>query len=165
MLVDSKAESSTKNKEMVLKAEEYEEDEDDISLMARRFEKYLRTKSKGKFAKGRNSFGQFRKTSSNVGCFKCVEVGHRIKECPTWKNPKGNPGVQAEKKVFKRAICWLQFGEIQNQRMRKMKKKQISVLLLSHAQSSLRSVRKKKRFSVSWLVEALQMTTRYVLMI
>lgn len=39
ILVDSKEESIANNKEMVLKVKESEEDEDDISHMARRFKK------------------------------------------------------------------------------------------------------------------------------
>lgn len=108
MLVESKAETTAKNKELVLKAEESDESGDEISLMARRFEKHLRIKAKGKFAKDKNHASQTRRTSSNYGCFKCGEMGHKIKNYPTWKKSKGEP---EEKKVFKKAMMAAVWGD------------------------------------------------------
>lgn len=109
MLVDSKSGTTTKDRELVLKADELDEEDDEISLIARRFEKYVRSKFKGKTMKGKNNSGTSR-TSSSTGCFKCGEVEHRIKECQQWKSSKGNSGNEGEKKVFKKAMLAAVWG-------------------------------------------------------
>lgn len=100
---------------MVLKADESSEEEDDVSLMARRFEKYLSTNSKGELSKRKNGFGPTKKTGPSTGYFKCGEMGHRIKECPIWKTTKGNSRVQGEKKVFKKAMLAAVWGDFESE--------------------------------------------------
>ncbi len=80
MLVDAKTDREPV-KGIALKGTIDEDEEDDITMMAKRFEKHFRNQRK--FMKGKNSS---KTNSSNAGCFKCGEVGHLIKNCPKWKD-------------------------------------------------------------------------------
>ncbi|XP_021731349.1 uncharacterized protein LOC110698260 [Chenopodium quinoa] len=76
-----------RNKGLALKADEEEDsevDEDEATLIVRRFKKM--------FKKGRTSRNFGKKTSNpkpDYSCHKCGSLDHFIRDCPLWENDKG----------------------------------------------------------------------------
>ena len=81
MLVGSKSEKAPA-KGIAFKGT-IEDEDDEIGMMARRFERSFR-KQTGKFLKGKLNNNSNKKSNSfsSTGCFKCEEKGHLVKNCP-----------------------------------------------------------------------------------
>jgi len=105
MLIDSKSEKEPA-RGIALKGT-VEEEEDEISMIARRFEKSLRDQKRN--FKGKN-FKNSKKSnsSSSSGCFKCGEKGHLIRDCPKW-NDKQSKTV--DKRAYKNAMIASMWGD------------------------------------------------------
>ncbi|XP_057968778.1 uncharacterized protein LOC131158146 [Malania oleifera] len=78
-----------KQKELV-EEEENDDDDDKVALLTRRFRNFLMNKRNGK---------QKEKGESSITCYNCKKIGHRMADCPLFKN-KGN-NQQGDKKKFK----------------------------------------------------------------
>ena len=81
---------STRNKGLVLAAndnEESETDEEDTAMLARKFKKYFRNSRYGN--QRHNKERGTANTKTNFECHKCGNTDHFIKDCPQWKNDTG----------------------------------------------------------------------------
>lgn len=107
MLVGSKSEK-VPAKGIALKGT-VEDEDDEIGMMARRFERSFRNQ-KGKFIKGKFNNASNKKSNnfSATGCFKCGEKGHLVKNCPQWKD---NQSKEADKMAYKKAMVAAVWGD------------------------------------------------------
>ncbi|XP_021773580.1 formin-binding protein 4-like [Chenopodium quinoa] len=105
MLIDSKSDKEPA-RGMALKGT-VEEKEDEINMIAKRFERSLRDQKMN--FKGKNFKNKKKSNSSSPsGCFKCGEKGHIIRDCPKWKDKQSQSG---DKRAFKNAMIASMWGE------------------------------------------------------
>ncbi len=108
MVVNSRTnEGQKKDRGLALKVEndsESDEMDEEMALITKKFRKFYR-KDRNRERK-ESSSKIFKK--SDLGCFKCGKQGHRIKECPTWKEEQSKDRLKekkiAAKKEYKKAM-------------------------------------------------------------
>ena len=81
---------SSRNKGLALAANDHEEsetDEEETTMLARKFKKFFRNNRYGNQRHNKERGTANMKT--NFECHKCGNTDHFIKDCPQWKNDKG----------------------------------------------------------------------------
>ncbi|XP_074296926.1 uncharacterized protein LOC141627589 [Silene latifolia] len=116
--LDNDAEEKPKAKGLALNviSSDNESDlEEEVVLLSKRIAKIIRKQNQGKFEsykpkKSASSFSSSR-SISRMGCFKCGERDHQIRNCPKWEEEKSKNKRERSKKEYKRAMMVAVWGE------------------------------------------------------
>ncbi|XP_021759476.1 uncharacterized protein LOC110724344 [Chenopodium quinoa] len=81
----------SKNRGLVLRVEEQEDsepDEEEVSMMVRKFRRFYKNLKTGN-QKDKNPSKRISNSKPDSGCFKCGSSEHLIRECPLWETDQG----------------------------------------------------------------------------
>ncbi|XP_074313649.1 uncharacterized protein LOC141648837 [Silene latifolia] len=116
--LDNDAEEKPKAKGLALNAvsSDNENDlEEEVALLSKRIAKIIRKQNQGKFEsykpKKSVSSSSSSRSTSRMGCFKCGERDHQIRNCPKWEEEKAKDKREKSKQEYKRAMIAAVWGE------------------------------------------------------
>ncbi|XP_074283797.1 uncharacterized protein LOC141608335 [Silene latifolia] len=116
--LENDAEEKPKAKGLALNAvsSDNEDDlEEEVALLSKRIAKIIRKQNQGKFEsykpKKSVSSSSSSRSTSRMGCFKCGERDHQIRNCPKWEEEKAKDKREKSKQEYKRAMIAAVWGE------------------------------------------------------
>ncbi|XP_074298014.1 uncharacterized protein LOC141628816 [Silene latifolia] len=116
--LDNDAEEKPKAKGLALNAllSDNESDlEEEVPLLSKRIAKIIRKQNQGKFEsykpKKSVSSSSSSRSLSRMGCFKCSERDHQIRNCPKWEEEKTKDKREKSNQEYKRAMIAAVWGE------------------------------------------------------